>query len=316
MIKKATRPSNLRIAALGAALALLATLLWASNFVLARGLREAIPPVALNFWRWALATALLTPFALRTTVAARHLLRRHLGYLLLTGFLGVALFNTLVYQAGHTTQALNLALIAVCSPIAIVILARLLFGERITGRTTLALTLAVCGVLLLITDGAPTRLVNLNFAAGDLMMLLATVVFGAYTVLVRRKPEELPISAFVFSTFALGLLMLLPAYLVELTVTGPFPIDRANMGALLYIGVFPSLVAFYSWNQAITTIGTTHPAVIYYLAPVFTGLLAWVLLDEPIGLAEILSMTLVIAGVAISQLAATRPRRQTSDAPT
>jgi drug/metabolite transporter (DMT)-like permease len=106
------------------------------------------------------------------------------------------------------------------------------------------MALAAAGVLLLISEGTPARLVNLDFAAGDLIMLLATVVFGAYTVLVGCKPAELPITAFVFSTFALCLVMLLPAYLVELSLTGPFTVDRSTTAALLYIGIFPSLLAF------------------------------------------------------------------------
>ncbi|MGH3975291.1 MAG: DMT family transporter [Pseudonocardiaceae bacterium] len=300
---------NARTAALGTALALLATLLWAGNFVLARGLRDAIPPIALNFWRWAIAVAVLAPFALRTTLAARHLLRRHFGYLILTGLLGVTVFNTLVYQAGHTTQALNLALLAVCSPIVIVIFAWLFSGEHITIRTILGLAVATCGVLLLVTDGDPRQLVSLDFAGGDLIMVLATVIFGVYTILIGRKPEELPIIAFVFSTFTIGLLMLLPAYLVELSFTGPFTINQTNIAAFLYIGLFPSLVAFYSWNNAVTTIGTTRPAVIYYLIPVFTALGAWRLLDEPIGAAQMLSMILVIAGVAVSHQSSDRPIR-------
>lgn len=302
------RRTRLRVSVLGVALALLATLLWAGNFVLARGLRDAVPPVALNFWRWALATAVLAPFAVRATVAARHLLRRHLGYLALTGFLGVALFNTLVYQAGHSTEAINLALVAVCSPIVIVILARFVSGERVTLRTSLGIVLAAAGVLLLISEGAPARLATLDFAAGDVIMLLATVAFGAYTILVGRKPAEIPITAFVFSTFALGLVMLLPAYLIELSLTGPFTVGRSTTAALLYIGIFPSLVAFFAWNQAVTTMGATRPAIIYYLVPVFTGLGAWFLLAEPIGPAELASMALVIAGASLSQLS--RPRRR------
>lgn len=304
---------NARTAAFGAALALLATLLWAGNFVLARGLRDAIPPISLNFWRWAIAVAVLAPFALRTTLAVRRLVRRHFGYLILTGLLGVTVFNTLVYQAGHTTQALNLALLAVCSPIVIVIFAWYFASEHITIRIMLGLAVATCGALLLITDGNPRKLVNLDFAAGDLMVL-ATVVFGAYTILIGRKPKELPTIVFVFSTFAIGLLMLLPAYLVELSFTGPFTINQTNISAFLYIGFFPSLVAFYSWNRAVTTIGTTRPAVIYYLVPVFTALAAWLILDEPIGVAQMLSMILVIAGVAVSHQSSARPVRARREA--
>lgn len=230
-------------------------------------------------------------------------IRRHLRYLSLTGLLGVTAFNTLVYQAGHTTEALNLALVAVCSPIVIVVLAWLLAHEHVSGSTVLGLGLAAGGVLLLITNGRLDRLANLDFAVGDLLMLIATVLFGSYTVLVRRKPDEIPITAFVFSTFVLGLLMLLPAYLVEFSTTGPFTTDARTVGALIYIGVFPSLLAFYAWNRAVTTIGATAPAVIYYLVPIFTGLAAWLLLDEPIGGAELLSIVLVIAGVGVGQRA-------------
>jgi drug/metabolite transporter (DMT)-like permease len=189
----------------------------------------------------------------------------------------------------------------------LVILARLVSDERVTLRTTFGMALAAAGLLLIISEGTPARLTNLDFAAGDRIMLLATVAFSAYTVLVGRKPAELPITAFVFSTFALGLVMLLPAYLVELSLTGPFTVDRSTTAALLYIGICPSLLAFFAWNRAVTTIGATRPAIIYYLVPVFTGLGAWLLLEEPIGPAEIASMILVIAGVSISQLS--RPRR-------
>jgi drug/metabolite transporter (DMT)-like permease len=129
-------------------------------------------------------------------------------------------------------------------------------------------------VLLLITDGNPRKLMDLDFATGDHIMVVATVVFGAYTILIGRKPKELPINAFVFSTFAIGSLTLFPAYLVELSFTGPFTISQTNIAAFLYIGLFPSLVAFSSWNRAVATIGTTRPAIIYYLIPVFTALAA------------------------------------------
>lgn len=286
---------------LGVGLALLATVLWAGNFVLARGLSDAVPPVALNFWRWTVATALLAPFALRASVATRTAVRHHLGYLTVTAMLGVAVFNTLVYAAGHSTQALNLSLVAVCSPVVIVVLARLFLGERITRRAVLGLAVAGCGVVVLLSDGRPTRLLHLDVAPGDLIMLLATVVFGAYTVLVGRKPDDVPLTVFVFTTFALGLLMLAPAYGLELAVSGPFDLGGDTLAALAYIGVFPSLVAFYSWNRAVTTLGATRSATLYYLVPVFTALAAWAFLAEPISAAALLSTALVLAGVALSQ---------------
>src|SRR5262249_18802589 len=83
--------------ALAFGLLALANLFWAGNWVMGRALRDAFDPVTLNFWRWTVAVAAMAPFALRGLGAQLPLVRRHLSYLALLAFLGVALFQSLVY---------------------------------------------------------------------------------------------------------------------------------------------------------------------------------------------------------------------------
>jgi drug/metabolite transporter (DMT)-like permease len=235
--------------------AIAATAIWSGNFIIARGLSDSIPPVSLAFWRWTVAVAVFLPFAVRSLLAERRRLRLHLPYLCLTAVLGVTLFNTLVYFAGHTTTATNLSLIAITFPVFILILSRVFLDEEITLVRSAGILLVAFGVVLLITRGELSRLLNITFAIGDLWMLAASFIFAVYSLLVRRKPQTMSIWAFQLSTFLIGLLFLLPFYLWETAVVPPFDPAPRTLLSIAYVGVFASLVAFLLWNRAILLIG-------------------------------------------------------------
>ncbi len=84
-----------------------ANLMWAGNWVLGRALRDTFEPATLNFWRWTVAALALAPFALPGLIAKRAILWRRAGFLLLLSFLGVALFQSLVYLGLKTTATVN-----------------------------------------------------------------------------------------------------------------------------------------------------------------------------------------------------------------
>ena len=112
--------------------AIAATAIWSGNFIIARGLNESIPPISLAFWRWVVAVIVFLPFALKPLIAERNILKQNLPYLCVTSLLGITIFNTLIYFAGHTTTAINLSLISITFPIFIIILSRIFFRELIT----------------------------------------------------------------------------------------------------------------------------------------------------------------------------------------
>ena len=294
----------------GEGLALLATVLWAGSFILARGLRNDVPPVALNFWRWAIASIVVVPFTLRQTMSNRTAVRRHWRYLVVASALGVTVYNTLVYVAGRTTAAVNLSLLAICTPIFIVVLARFYGGERIGWWRVLGIVLAVTGVVVLVSGGSVRRLASLEVRSGDLWMLAATMVFAVYSLLARRRPAELPLPAFVLCTFWLGTLFALPADLVERAVKGSFALTAPTVEGLLYVGLGASVVAFVAWNAAIDRVGAARPALIYYLIPVFTAVGGVLLLHEHVGLVEVGSMVLIVCGTAVGARGGGEPSRQ------
>ncbi|VFQ47196.1 eama domain [Desulfoluna butyratoxydans] len=280
--------------------ALGATALWAGNFIVARGFHHSLPPVTLAFWRWVIAVAVLLPFALPHLVRERARIKAHAGYLFLTAFSGVTLFNTLVYVAGLATTALNLSLIAMVSPLFIVILAWLFQGETMHGAKVAGTLMAFFGVLLLLTGGSPGVLLELRFNIGDLLMVVAALIFAFYSLLVKQKPPGLSMMTFLGATFCLGLIMLVPAYLWERGFSLAPLMPLTSMGVLLYLGVCAAVAAFALWNRAIMLIGPGRTAVCYYLLPLFSGVEAMIFLGEPIGWIHLASAGLILSGVALS----------------
>lgn len=289
----------MRSSAVGDLLALAATVFWAGGFVLARGLAGEVPPLALNFWRWVIAAAVVVPFTVPAVRRDWAAVQQHRRYLLVTAVLGVSVYNTLVYAAGRTTDAVNLSLIGVCSPIVILLLARVFGGEPITVRRLAGIGIAVAGVVVLVTEGSVGRLTSLTLRSGDVWMLAATVVFGVYSILVRRRPKSVSMSSFVGATFVAGTVILLPGYLVEQAVVGGFPATAPVAGGLIYLGVGASVLAFAAWTAAIDRNGAARPAIIYYLIPALTAAGAYTFLNEDLGIVQVVSMALIVGGTAL-----------------
>jgi len=274
-----------------------ATALWSGNFIVARGLSESIPPISLAFWRWVVAVIVFLPFALKPLIAEWDILKANLPYLSITSVLGITIFNTLIYLAGHTTTAINLSLISITFPVFILILSRIFFGELITANKGIGIIIVATGVIVLITKGAPSTLLQLSFAIGDVWMLAAAIIFAIYSILIKHKPEQLSIWAFQLSTFILGLIFLFPFFIWEYATAPPVAFDTQTVGSILYVGVFASLSAFVLWNKAIVAVGPSKAGMIYYTLPLFSGLLAYLFLQEDISMIHFYSALLIVSGI-------------------
>ncbi|MFF3338097.1 DMT family transporter [Streptomyces flavidovirens] len=283
-----------KAAVVGLVLAAVATVVWSGSFVTSRALHDSVPPVQAAFWRWIVAIVAVAPFAAREVWRQRAVLRRHMGFVALASLLGVTVYNTLVNQAGLSTSAGNMGMIMAASPVLMALYERL-GGARLGARRTAGMLVACAGVLLLVSKGS----LAMDFAAGDLWMLAAAVCFGSYSALLRRKPAGIGGLAFLFSTFVLGALMLLPAYAVSLALQGGFEPTVGTVGLLVYVGVFSSAVAFFAWNKAIALIGAARAGVVYYLQPVCVALLSLALLGEATGPTQIVCMALILGGVML-----------------
>lgn len=285
---------------LGYGLATLATVIWAGNYVIARGLHEHIPPVTLASWRWALAIAFLLPFASSELWRQRRLIRRHWRYICAAALLGVTMLNTFVYIAGHTTQAIKLAMITTSAPVLTLLLAAAFNQERLTRAKGAGVLAAIVGVMTLMLTRSATTPISLSFSWGDLWVVMAALAFAGYTLLVQRKPAELGHRTFLLSIFAAGWLFLLPFHLWERQVSGSWELDVVVAGSLLYLAIGASLLAFAAWNSAVALVGPSPAAIIYYSLPIFSSLEAVAFLNETLKAVHIISFVLIVGGIVLA----------------
>jgi drug/metabolite transporter (DMT)-like permease len=287
-------------------LAALPPLFWAGNFVLARGLHTEIPPIALSFWRWTTALAILLPFTWRGIIAGRAALRRHAPILLLLALLGVTNYNTFAYLGLQHTTATNGVLLSSATPVLIVALSFLLLGRAVRALQLIGILLSLAGVVVIATEGRPATLAAMTLNRGDLWILGAGLDWALYSVCLRWRPDSLEPTVFLTAIVAAGVIPLAPLYLWELSTGAAFAANATNLAAIGYVSLFPSVLAYIFWNRAIAEMGPNRTGQYMHLMPVFGSLLALLLLGERLSWYHGAGVLLIAVGIAL----ATEPFRR------
>jgi len=281
-----------------------ANLMWAGNWVLGRALRDEFEPVALNFWRWAVAVAVLAPFAVPGLWVKRDVLRRHWAILLLLAFLGVAVFQSLVYLGLKTTTTVNAVLLNSSAPLFMLLCSWVLERERATARQLAGILVSLAGILVIMTRGELGRLLHFEFHAGDAWILLAMPVWGFYSVLLKRRPAELGGTELLFVISLAGMALLVPALAVEMQFAPPRMPGVAAAAGVLYMGLFASAGAFFCWNRGVAAVGPNAAGFTLHLLPAFGTLLAILFLGESFQLFHAAGIATILAGVIVATRAA------------
>jgi drug/metabolite transporter (DMT)-like permease len=291
-------------------LAALPPLFWSGNFVLARALHEDIPPIALSFWRWVGALAILMPFTWHRLWQHRDALRRHWVVLSLLALLGITNFNTFAYLGLQHTTATNGVLLSSATPVLIVGLSFLMLGTKVRARQLVGIFLSLFGVVLIATEGAPQRLAALTLNRGDIWILVAAVDWALYSVLLRWRPDELAPEVFLTALVALGLVPLAGLYGWELARGHGFALNATNFAAIGYVAIFPSVLAYVFWDRAVNELGPNRTGHYLHLMPAFGALLAVALLGERLHGFHLAGALLIAGGIVLATWAVSAPPRQ------
>jgi drug/metabolite transporter (DMT)-like permease len=276
----------------------IAAFFWASNSVVGRAIRDSIPPTALSFWRWTLAAALMAALAGPRLKIERGALTREWWRLALLGALGVAAFSLLLYFGLQRTTAVNGLLVQAAQPCVTMVGMALLLGERPTLRMIAGLIISLLGVAVIVARGSPTGLLTLTPNLGDLLILVATLVYSLYSILLSRVVMRDAIVAAAAISIA-GALWLAPFYGAELLAGQHMAVTPANVAVIVYTAVFPSCIAYVAFNRTVELIGPTRAGSVTNLMPMFGTLLAVSLLGERLGAYHLVGIGLVVLGVVL-----------------
>jgi drug/metabolite transporter (DMT)-like permease len=278
----------------------LTALFWGGNAVAGRVAVGQISPMALTCLRWVVVVAILVPVLGREVLAEWPKLRPHIGSIVLMGALGFTAFNALFYAAAHHTSAVNLTIFQGAIPVLVLLGAVLFLGARIRLLQVLGMVVTMIGVAVVAVKGDLAILRTLALNIGDVWMLVACVLYAGYTLGLRRRPA---VPAFVFFTAlaVVAFLTSLPLLAVEIASGAVRWPTAKGWAVLLYVGLFPSLLAQIFFMRGVELIGPARAGLFVNLVPVFGAFLAVLLLGEPFAAYHAAGLALVLGGIWLAE---------------
>jgi drug/metabolite transporter (DMT)-like permease len=288
-----------------AALLTLAPLLWAGNAVVGRLMAGHVPPVTLNFFRWLVAAVLLLPWTLWLLRTDSPLWPKWRRFTVL-GLLGVGSYNALQYLALETSTPVNVTLVAASTPVWMLAIGALFYGQGITRRQVAGAVLSLAGVAVVLCRGDWHQLLQVRFVPGDLFILLAAMGWAWYSWLLLRPGDPQQIrgdwAAFLMAqvVFGLGWSGLFAA---GEWVAAPQAIDwsLAVFAAVLYVAVGPSIIAYRCFGLGVQRVGPSIAGFFGNLAPLFAAVMSAGFLGEPPRPFHLAAFVLIVGGIWVSR---------------
>ncbi|HXW39556.1 MAG TPA: DMT family transporter [Xanthobacteraceae bacterium] len=277
----------------------LTSLFWAGNTVLGRFIAGHVPPITLSFIRWSGAFLILLPFA------ARHLARdwptigNHAGRMVLLAFTGFSVYNTLAYYGLQYTTAINGLLLQSIAPLFVALWSFVLFRDRLTLRQAAGICVSLSGVVVIVCHGSLDILLGIAFNRGDLVFVVALLIYAYYAAMLRTRPPMHPLSFLAFGIGG-GAVLLVPAMILEIAAGRTMVLDAESVFSFAFVCIFPSLLGYLFLNRGIELIGANRAAPFIHLVPVFGSVLAIALLGEQFQLYHAVGYALVFGGITVA----------------
>ncbi|WP_320034095.1 DMT family transporter [Campylobacterota bacterium DY0563] len=277
-------------------------LIWSGNFVLGRFVSSEMQAVELAFFRWLFVVILTIPLLFKIDIKkVIRVYKENFLFLTFLGFIGITLFNTLVYIALHTTTATNALLINSIIPILILVFSFIILKTKISKLQTVGILLSTFGVVFLVLKGDLSNILHLEFTKGDLWIIASSITWATYSTLIKLKPKTLShLELFILLVY-IGFILLLPWYLIQgYSLDREITILKNNWYFFIYVSLFASLTSFYLWHLGIEEIGAEKTGQFTHLMPLFGATLAFIFLDELPHLYHLIGALFIALGIYIS----------------
>ena len=277
---------------------ILTTFCWGLNAVFARMAVGEISPMLLVSIRWLGTLILLVLFAGRTIMEGLPAIRQHMGYTFLMGLVGLGGFGTLIYYSAYYTTAVNIGIIQGAMPAIVLVGSCWFFRTSVNLVQIVGVAVTMLGVVFVSINGEFENLMSLSFNKGDLLMLIAVLLYGAYTVGLRRKHNLSSILLFA-SVVVWAFISTLPLTIYEFA-SGKTVWPEVKVWIIIgLIVLLPSFLSQICFIASVKLIGPARSGVFVNLVPVFASFLAVQLLGEAFEMYHGLSLFLVLSGIYI-----------------
>ena len=280
-----------------------ASFFWSGNFFAGKiAYLSDLTPFKLGFFRWLLAMLILLPFTYSEIIRNYNYYKKNILLMTFLGFLAVTVFNSLTYISLQTTLIINSTLMASIAPVLMIGFSWLIFKTKTTILQFAGIFLSLLGAFSIILKGNINNLFNLYFTSGDVWMFTAVVSWCLYSVLLKKIDNSISQLASLQVMVILGLLFIFPLYIIENYNTSFLPTQKIDFLIIIYVAIFASIIAFFSWNKGVSLIGPNRSSLFLHLIPVFSSIWAVSFLNEKFSFFHLIGIIFILSGIILSNI--------------
>ncbi|NQY22219.1 MAG: DMT family transporter [Campylobacteraceae bacterium] len=280
----------------------LCVLFWSGNFIIGKYLNTNVESIELAFFRWFFVLLFIFPTLFFVNVKKIiRVTKENIFIMSALALLGITLFNTIVYSALKSTSVTNALLINSTTPLMILFFSYVFYKTKILKIQVLGIIISTFGVAFLVLKGNLLNILDLKSHSGDLYILLSSLCWTFYSLLLKFKPKEFRFYEFFVSIVVLGFIFLLPLYLYQgYSFEQELKQIQNYWYFFLYISFFTSILSYFFWNIGVDEIGAAKTGQFTHLMPLFGSFLAYIFLGESFDFYHIIGALLIATGIYLS----------------
>ena len=276
----------------------LATLGWGSNAVASRLAVDEVSPMMLIFLRWGIVVIIIFTLHSKEMAKGWPVIRKRLKWVLLMGGFGLSMFNALFYTAAHSTTAVNLGIMQSTMPGMILLGSFLIFGSRVNKLQITGLILTLIGVVVMVSKGSIENLMLLTFNTGDFLMFFGCLFYAAYAIGLKNRPKVSGLVMLGYFSVA-AFLMTIPLIAIESVVYETIMPGPKGWLIIIYIAIVPSFISQIFFMRGVDLIGSGSAGLYANLVPIFSAIIAVVMLSEVFSIYHFSAMIFVFGGIGL-----------------
>ena len=276
----------------------LASLFWGFNAIASRLAIDEISPMSLVSGRWLGVMIILSIICRHQLSLGFQVFKSNYKWMIMMGLFGFTTFNSLYYISAHYTVAINLGIVQSTTPAFIMIISMFWLKTRINLKQVTGLLITFIGVSIVISNGNLASLLRLKLNNGDLLLIVACIFYAIYAVGLRKRPEINDVLLMTFFSYV-AFIGSLPGLIIEITQYSFFFPTFKGLMILSVIIIFPSLLAQILFMKGVKIVGPALSGLYTNLVPIFTSVLAIIVLDEVFHIYHLTSLIIIFLGIYI-----------------
>ena len=278
-----------------------ATLCWSGNFIVGKfAYLFEVPPLTLNFMRWASVWLILIPFTYKEILNNMNDIKKNWIVISFMGIITISTFNSVVYFALTYTQVINAVLVLAAIPAVTIIISSLMKVDKTNIFQLFGLLLSIIGIGAIISNADIQKITTLSFNKGDLWMLVCVFTWAIYSTLLKKHKFKFSQFTLIQLMVSVGIIFLIPQFFYERSIGLEITFNKAFFVILFYVVIFPAIAAYYCWQKGVEIVGPNRATMFIQLMPLLSAVLAILIFQEKFEIYHFIGASFILSGIYLS----------------